>query len=96
MESSSPLNGVSSSLLQSMEIYDIHCIRCFFFYLRFAYNTVFKRTYFGLSVYCNFFYNKAVTGWIDAMDQETNGSQIEAVLFLPAQCTRNQMGTSTW
>lgn len=69
----------------------------FFFYLKFAYNTVFKRTYFGLSVYCNFlFYNKVVTGWIDAMDQETNGSQIEAVLFLPAQCTRNQMGTSTW
>lgn len=98
MESSSPLNGVSSSLLQSMEIYDIHFIeiRCFF-YLKFAYNTVFKRTYFGLSVYCNcFYYNKVVTGWIDAMDQETNGSQIEAVLFLPAQCTRNQMGTSTW
>lgn len=97
MESLSPLNGVSSSLLQSMKIYDIHCIRCFFFYLKFAYNTVFKRTYFDLSVYCNFlFYNKVVSGWIDAMDQETNGSQIEAVLFLPAQCTRNQMGTSTW
>lgn len=47
-------------------------------------------------VVTGFFYNKAVTGWIDAMDQETNGSQIEAVLFLPAQCTRNQMGTSTW
>lgn len=27
----------------------------FFFYLRFAYNTVFKRTYFGLTVYCNCF-----------------------------------------
>lgn len=27
----------------------------FFFYLKCAYNTVFKRTYFGLSVYCNWF-----------------------------------------
>lgn len=39
---------------------------------------------------------KVVTGWIGVMDQETNGSQIEAVLFSPAKCTRNQMEMSTW
>lgn len=54
-----------------------------FFYLRFVYNIVFKCMYFGLLVYCNFlFYNKVVIGWIDVMDWEINGSQIEVVLFL--------------